>query len=96
MEGVHQIFVTFYGAVCSSVNVLGPGGRTYEDDILLVVGADGFDDRLRVGLNVLPLGAAIWLVADLIEDILMFFIFFCHLLKEGYGLLFVLVRIAVA
>ena len=96
MKSIHQVRIAFYGAVGGSVNVLGPGGRPHEDDVLLIVGADGLDDGLCVGLDVLPLGAAVWLVADLVEDILVVSIFFCHFLKEGYRLFFVLVGVVVA
>ena len=95
VQGIHNIVIACDGILGSLVHTLRPLGRTNQYNGILVVLTDNRDDLLGVALHILPGGAAVGLVADLVDHIVVVLIFLAHQLEEILGLGKVLVGILI-
>ena len=94
MQSIHYIIKGKRGR-CGFVDLLAPGRGSYEDDGIRLLFPDHRDDFLGVRLDAVPGGAAVGLIADLIEHIVVVGKSFRHFPEKGDRLIFVLIRVAI-
>ena len=82
MQGIHDIVIAGDRIRSGLIYILGPVGRSDYDDSIFVIFSDHRDHFFRIGLDPAPAGAAVGLVADLIENVVLAVIGLRHFRKK--------------
>ena len=93
MQGIHNIVIACDRIVRCFVYTLRPVRGTDKNDCFFVICPDDGDNLFRIGLDFTPADSTVGFVADLVDNIVVIFIFFGHFTEELLGLFFIYVRV---